>query len=81
MAEVKTKRTRRCKVILVDAESLKQDTTPTTGVVAPRYDRERDEPAFQRAWERIAAIKAQGQLKPVPTEPVGGIRLRGSRKT
>jgi len=75
MAKVKNKPI----VVLVSAESLKV-ATPTRGIVEARYIRERDEPAFERTWERIRQLKAQGDLKPVPVPPIGGIRLRGSRE-
>ncbi len=44
-------------------------------VQAPRYDPERDEPAFQRAWQKVSELRAQGKVAPVPPD---GIRLRGS---
>ena len=72
MTKVKNKPT----VVLVDSKSL-EVMAPTRGIVEPRYIRERDEPAFERTWERISQLKAQGDLKPVPAPPVGGIRLRG----
>ena len=43
----------------------------------PRYIRERDEPAFIRAWEQVAELKRKGMVKPVPPRPIGGIKLRG----
>ena len=75
MVKVKNKPT----VVLVDATSL-EVTLPIRGIVEARYIRERDEPALQRTWERISQLKTQGYLKPVPSPPIGGIRLRGSRE-
>lgn len=75
MAEVKKKST----VMLVSAESLATATNRRRGVAEVRYVRDRDEPAFNRTWERISQMKAQGQLKPIPAQPVGGVRLRGTR--
>lgn len=45
----------------------------------PRYDSERDEPAFEKAWARVGEMKAQGKLAPFPPFPKDGIKLRGGR--
>ena len=47
-------------------------------VEAPRYERRRDEPAFQRAWQKVAEAKAHGEFPTLPPMPPGGVRLRGS---
>ena len=66
-------------VILVNADKIHMSAVTEPKVVDFGYDRERDEPALQRTWERIRELKAQGLLKPTPKLPPGGIRLRGSR--
>ena len=57
------------------------DKTPERAIVksvdSPRYDRERDEPAFRRAWAKVVQLKADGAIKPIPPRPAGGIKLRG----
>lgn len=66
-------------VVLVSASSLEESRAPNRQVAEVRYVRDRDEPAFQRAWQRISDMKAQGKLNAVPPAPTGGIRLRGRR--
>ena len=69
------------QVTLVTRADLELITVPAEEKVAeaPRYDRRRDEPAFQRAWQKVAEAKARGEVAAVPPMPPGGIRLRGSR--
>lgn len=62
---------------LVPIEDLKLISHPRkpTGAQAPRYDRERDEPAFDAAWKEVAELRAQGKIKPIPPIPPGGLRV------
>ena len=67
-------------VTLISRECLPPSAASKTGVViALNYNRETDEPAFQRAWEIVKEKRALGQVKAIPARPAGGIRLRGSR--
>lgn len=69
------------RVTLVPSESLRLITQERglPVVEAPRYDADRDEPAFQAAWQQVAEMSAQGKVTPIPPTAPGGIRLRGSR--
>ena len=50
------------------------------GAQAARYDRERDEPAFDAAWEHVAELRAQGELTSIPPIPPGGLCVPRSRQ-
>ena len=69
------------RVTLVAQADLSLVTPPAEAkiVEAPRYERQRDEPAFQRVWQKVAETKARGEFAALPPMPPGGIRLRGSR--
>ena len=71
--------TPKYRIIHVPLGSTKHDATPAKVAQPPRYDRERDEPAFEKAWARVAEMKAQGKLAPLPPFPKDGIKLRGRR--
>ena len=48
-------------------------------VEAPRYQREVDEPAFEKAGAVIKEKRTFGQVTPLSLAPAGGIRLRHPR--
>lgn len=73
----------RYQVTLVkmsDLTLIKTESNPSEVKIAhpPRYDAQRDEPAFQKAWQKVAEAKARGEVT-APKLPPNGIRLRGSR--
>ena len=73
----------RYRITLVPIEELKfiQGPKERMGAQAPRYDRERDEPAFEAAWKHVAEMRAQGKLTPIPPIPPGGLRVPRPRHT
>jgi hypothetical protein len=81
MRQAKTNTTSKYRVTLVPLESLHLITQERDipGVEAPRYNAERDEPAFQAVWQQVAEMRAHGKVAPIPPATPGGIRLRGSR--
>lgn len=71
----------RYRIMLVSEDELKfiQKPKKRMGAQAPRYERERDEPAFDAAWKHAAELRAQGKLAPLPPFPKGELKLHGSR--
>jgi len=59
--------------------SARHDAAPSQGAQPPRYDRERDEPAFVRAWRRVDERMSRTPSRPMPPPPPVRFRLRGGR--
>lgn len=68
----------RYRITEIPISELETTVIPigSVGAQAPRYDRERDEPAFERAWARVSE---RAPRTPMIPPPPGGFRLRGGR--
>ena len=69
------------RVTLVPDESISQFQPSMHSIVeAPTYLPEVDEPAFEKAWQKVRLKRTLGEVEPIPKSRAGCIQLRGSRK-
>jgi len=53
-------------ILVVPQEEINYTPNSTKRADPPPYNPEIDGPAFDRAWERVAKLKKDGKLSPVP---------------